>query len=129
MNLTNPFMIGPRLLPALKVGDGALSLQFVGCADNRMVYRWYVDIPAGEFSEADLKTGIQGGGYQQMFGAFLAFLSAAADAAYWEQRTGRESENSDLFPEPVVEWAHQFSDELVILQCDIEDAGAVLISE
>lgn len=58
MILTSPFEIGSRLLPSLKVGDGSLSLDYVGNADNRMVYRWYADIPAGEFSEADLKTGM-----------------------------------------------------------------------
>lgn len=128
MKLQAPFSIGSRLLPSLKIGDGTLSLELVGCQGNRMVYRWYIDIPAGEFSEADLRSGCQGCTYQEMFGTLLTFLAAAAESLQYQKRTGCESENADLFPIPVVEWASAHSDEISMLQCDIEE-NADLITD
>lgn len=130
MNLHKPFEIGSRLLPSLHVGDGWLSLDAVGCKDNRMVYRWYVDIPAGEFSETDLESPYLRKGDaandQEAFGSLLAFLIAVADGLDYETRTGRESENTDLFPRPVVEWAQQHSNELESLREDIEETKNLL---
>jgi hypothetical protein len=130
MRLSEPFQIGPRLLSALKVGDTWLHLEHVGNADNRMVFRWYVDLADGsEFSEADLKSGMQGCTLQEMWGTFLAFLGAAAEAYATETFRGRTSDNSDLFPPSVAEWAYQEADELCCLQMDIEEGGQVLIHE
>ncbi len=127
MKLHSPFLIGSRLLPSLKVGDGTLSLEFVGVRANRCVYRWYVDIPAGEFSKADL-TG-RADDLQGMFGAFLSFLSASAEAYHYTRQDGAESENSNLFPLAVAEWAVAHSDEIDMLRYELEESGAVLIED
>lgn len=131
MTLHKPFCISSRLLPSLKIADGWVSLEHVGCShDGRDVYRWYIDIPAGEFSEADLKSGCGGGATtQKMFGSLLAFLSAAAEAYSYTPRTGRESDNAELFSPAVMEWAHRHDDEIAVLQCDIEERGVVLIED
>lgn len=134
MKLQSPFAIGSRLLPSITVGTGAdsatLSLEFVGCRSNRMVFRWYVDFADGqEFSGADLSSGIQGCTTQEMFATFLSFLSACGEGLRYQESTGRESESADLFPPPVAEWARQFSDELGMLQMEIEESGAALIED
>ena len=129
MTLKSPFEIGSRLLPALWVGDGWLSLERGGWTeDRRICYRWYVDIPAGEFSGSDLRTGVGGIGdsYQEVFVSLLSFLSAAAESRAYRERTGREGENEDLFPPKVVEWAHQNSDEIGILECEIEETADLI---
>jgi hypothetical protein len=130
MVLHSPFSIGPRLLPCLKVGDGFLSLEHVNYDhEGRDVYQWYVDIPAGEFSAADLRSGVQGCTLQKMFCSFLFFLGAAAEAVNYEKRTGRESDNADLFPPAVMSWAAEYDDELTGLAIDIEESPEPLIEE
>jgi hypothetical protein len=120
MILTEPFEISSRLLPALKIDGAYLSLEYVkSYASGRMVFRWYLDLPDGKsYSEADLRSGIQGATYQQMFETLLGFLGAAADAYRYEMG-GRESENADLFPPAVMEWAYQNADELGYLEYEI----------
>lgn len=127
MKLSSPFSIGSRLLPSLAIGDGAISLEYIGESSGRMTFRWYIDIPAGQFSAADLKSGMQGCSTQEMFGTLLSFLGAAAESYAYGMRTGNPGENADLFPAPVVEWAYQHSDEIGMVQSEIEDSGAELI--
>lgn len=119
MNLTHPFKISSRLLPAVQVTDGWISLERDGTTgDNRDRFRWYIDIPAGEFTGNDLKSGCGGSSEQEAFCSLLSFLTACAES--W-RHAGTEGENSDLFPQAVAEWAAQNSDELSMLQCEIEE--------
>jgi hypothetical protein len=128
LTLHEPFQITPRLMPGLKVGDGWVSLEFDRATpEGRAQFRWCIDIPAGEFSEADIRSGVGGCTYQQMFGSLLSFLGAAADAYRYEMG-GRKSENADLFPPEVNEWAYQHDDEISTLREEIE-CGAVLIED
>lgn len=133
MKLHPPFKIGSRLLPCLDIGGAEVSLEHVKTnAEGRDVYRWYVDLPRTgrnqrrarrEFSAADLKTGCQRGGYQEMFGALLAFLGAAADSLAWCERQGRKigpDDNASMFPLPVVRWAAENSDTIEMLREEIE---------
>jgi hypothetical protein len=126
MILHNPFKISARLLPALEVAGAWLSLEEITKNPyRRSVYRWYVDLPDGkEFSGDDMGGH---GGYQRMFCSFLCFLGASGDAVDYEQRTGRDSENSNLFPLPVAEWASEHMDEITILQMDLEETKETLI--
>jgi hypothetical protein len=50
-----------------------------------------------------------------------SFLGAAAEAYRYEMRRGSTSENSDLFPAHVNEWAYHFEDELSMLAEDPAD--------
>lgn len=130
MLLHPPFGITPRLLPGVKIDGAWLAIEHVGNADNRMVYRWYIDFPDGpEFSEADLKSGMQGAGVQEMFGSFLAFLSACGESYRYQLARNEElHENATLFPPAVAEWAYVHSDDLDTLQ-EVIEAGSVLIEE
>lgn len=129
MILHSPFKIGSRLLPCVQVGGAQLSLEFVGCDQDRMVFRWFVDLDGREYSEADLKSGVQGCSTQQMFGTFLAFLSACGESYRYADGTGREGENADLFPPEVAEWAAQHYEEISSLQMEIEESGEALIED
>jgi hypothetical protein len=128
MKLRDPFSIGSRLLPALKIGDAWLSLEHVGYGQyGKACYRWYIDLPDGsEHSAADL---CGHGTTQAMFGTLLSFLGACGEGHSYQSRTGRESENADLFPSAVAEWAYQHSDEIDSLREEIESPDAVLIEE
>lgn len=130
MILKPPFFISSHMLPAVKIGDGEISLNYVeqtrrGC----MIYRWHIDIPAGEFTDCDLKSSCQGGSYQQMFGTLLCFLGSAAERRSYEIRNGITDSDPELFPRPVVEWACQYSEEITCLQMDLEEGNIVYINE
>jgi hypothetical protein len=128
MELRPPFSISARLLPALVVADGTISLEFTGTShDGRDEYTMHVDIPAGEFSERGLRSGCDGASLQAMFASALAFLSAAAESYSYRTRTGHEGENESLFPAPVVEWAHQNSDEISMLACELEESPELIV--
>jgi hypothetical protein len=122
LKLRRPFFINSRLLPALTVGDGEISLERAGHDRGRAVYRWHVDIPAGEFSDADLSSGAcRDSGLQAMFLSLLSFLSACGESYASTLRTGRKGEHLDLFPTPVAEWAYVNDSELAALGLEIEE--------
>ena len=129
MILHPPFLIGSRLLPALRIGDVWVSLEHIGCADSRMVFRYYLDGPDWCHEDSDLRSGCQGATLQKMFGTLLAFLSACAEGRQYQTRTGRKSENGNLFPERVGQWAEENSDEISSLWVEIEESNKTLIVE
>lgn len=107
MILHVPFFIGPRLLPALKVGDGTLSLASASWNDERRLeFGFYLDTPDFEYFDDNMKSGCGGCSMVEAFDGFLAFLEAAVESYNYEQRhAGAKGENTDLFPSYVVEWA------------------------
>ncbi len=132
MILNSPFIISSRLLPALQVGGATIQLEYSkrDGRDSRTRYQWTIDLPNGqEFTGDDLQSGCQGGSLQNGFANLLSFLSASGDSLNYQTRTGREGENADLFPAPVVEWAAQNSDELSLLSLEIEESEIDLIEE
>ena len=119
MILHEPFLITPRLEAGVKIGETFLSLTYSDRAgqESRVRYRWTVDIAGTEYTDDDLQSGnMRGQGLQSGFASLLSFLSAAAESY-------PDGDNADLFPAPVVEWAHQYSDEISMLQCEVEEAA------
>lgn len=96
------------------IGNGTVLVDFLRVNnEGRAVFRWTVSIPAGKFSGDDLRSGC-GVNMAERDGmeSLLSFLSAAAEAYSYSMRTGRESDNADLFPPEVMEWCYQNSSEL-----------------
>jgi hypothetical protein len=106
-------IISARLLPGLKVEDGFISLEPAGGHDHlgKPLWKWYIDIPDGEFEGADLAGW---GDHREMMRSMLSFLGAAAESY-------PDGENANLFPPKVTEWAYQNSDEISILSCELEE--------
>ena len=128
MKLDHPFEISARLLPAVRVGNSFVSIEFAGeTSDGRSRYRYHIDTPEWEFTGADLKSGVGGGSLESGTENLLSFLSACGESVAYSMRTGRESENADLFPPHVAQWCYQHSDELSMLQCEISEAENNLI--
>jgi hypothetical protein len=127
MTLRSPFLISPRLLPGLKIGNGWIQLEYAkrDGRDGRTRYQWTIDIPSGEFTGDDLQSGCQGGGLLEGFRSLISFLIAGGESQACYERTGRESDNADLFPGPVVQWCAQYSEELAIVSFNIEEAGLI----
>lgn len=118
MILHSPFQISSRLLPALYIGGAWLQLEALPRdAEGRTVYRYTIDLPdrKNPVRGEDLRSGCQGGTLQEGFGSLLAFLSA-------------EAEEEGIFEShPLHVWAKKNSDEIGMLQCDIEESETPLI--
>lgn len=54
MKLNTPFLISARLLPALKVADAFISIEYAGDAGGRQRYRYHIDTPSFEHTGDDL---------------------------------------------------------------------------
>lgn len=125
MELHHPVIITPRLMPGLRIGDGFISIEFAHTSGHRQHYRYFIDIGETEYSEHDISTGCQHG-LQQALGSLCSFLSACAEGRQYTTRTGCESENGDLFPEHIGEWAEQNSDELSMLSVELEETEGLI---
>ena len=126
MILHKPFYFSSRLLPALQAGGAEIQLEYSERPgrEGRTRYRWTIDLPDGStYSDDDLQSGCQGGSLQEGFRSLLDFLCAAAESySYhaWDREAAR------MFPKPVVEWAHQFSNELEMLTLELTDNNKLI---
>lgn len=92
--------------------------------EGRRQYSWRIQLADGRtFKARDLWTGANGfgdNGARAMTGTLLSFLGAFAEAQdyrpYW-----CDSENRNLFPKGLREWATQNSDEIAMAGFEIEN--------
>jgi hypothetical protein len=123
--LTAPLQISARLLPAVRVADGWLSVEAVSWEAHRLQWSIYIDTPAGEIyaGEAELGTvgaKADGDGARQALATLLSFLSAEAEAYQFLDRGNTEPDDGWIFNAATAEWAYCNSDEISIMQCLIE---------
>jgi len=121
MKLHDPIKISSRLLPSVRIGDAFLSVEPTGTLrDNKPQWRWYIDFLYGgpSFTESDLY-GPQS--HQKALECMLSFLGAFAESVRCEEFKGRKSENSDLFPEELREWSYLHSDEITMLELELQE--------
>ena len=123
MTLKQPFFISSRLLAALQVGPACVQLEYAYRAgrEGRTRYKWTIDLNGKCYSGDDLQSGCQGGNLLGGFISLVSFLSGFAESVSYAQRTGKDGDNIDLFPKGLREWAHQHSDELSMLECELEE--------
>jgi hypothetical protein len=129
MKMSSPFLISARLLPAVKIGESFISLKSRGTnGEGRDCYIYYIDTPEFKYEGDDLKTGCQGGDYQEAMESLLTFLSAAAEswARQMRSREWGEGENADLFPPMVMEWAYQYREEIEMIALELEESGQLI---
>lgn len=128
MQLHAPFVISPRLLPALYIGDAFLSLESVPARGNVHAPVFLLDIGNECHTIDDLQSGA--GGFRSAVEAFetlLSFMEACAESRAFTLRTGIKGENCDIFPEPVAQWCADNASALECARADICDAdGAAL---
>lgn len=114
MILKPPFIIGARLLPALKIGDSYLSME-VG--DNGIVF--YLDTPDQEFEIHGFRPGLWMS-TQGCFESILSFMLAASEAQAAVDN-GRFSDNADIFEPPVMCWCQENAEEIGGLLFELEE--------
>jgi len=131
MTLNPPFAISARLLPALVIGGATISIERISITpDNRDRFQYFIDLIDGkQCSGDDLRSGCGGGSIQSTFVSLLSFIDAFAEAHFYQLRSGRKSENADLFPTELAQWACENSDEISMIRLEIEEArnGSLII--
>lgn len=128
MELTAPFIITPRLLPGIKIGETILSFENWGNGpDGRIKWRVFFD-PSGEDKKLLKKTVMVDGfashrwiGQDNLFlleqaKGLCSFLGAFVEAS----RYGPKSDNWDLFPDSLREWALHYSEEISMTGWEFE---------
>lgn len=128
MELTAPFIITSRLLPGIRIGSTILSFENWGNgSDGRIKWRVFFD-PMREDRKLLKKTVIVDGfashrwiGQDKLFlleqaGSLCSFLGAFVEAS----RYGPKSDNWDLFPDVLREWALNYSSEIEMVGFELE---------
>lgn len=118
----SPMCITSRLMTGVRLGNVEISINPSSNRDHygKTVWHWYIDGAGLEASGDDLAGW---GDHREMMGSLLSFLSACGEGVSYQERTGRESENADLFPPDVALWCSSHSDELSMLGMEIEEAS------
>jgi hypothetical protein len=128
MVIKDPCCITSRLLPGVRVGDTEISIEYADRAglEGRTRYRYYIDVYGGVCVENDdIQSGCGGGNLQDGLESLLCLLSAFGEAVTYE-KLGRQSENGDLFPASLREWAEANQDEFSILEIELQDHPGVI---
>lgn len=133
MKIRQPFIITSRLLPGIKIGEATISIEYAHVtSDGRQAYRWFIDNENGhrqDFQGDKLRSGVGGGTLQEGLESLLGFLGAFADGIGYENRAGTESENSKLFPAGLADWATTNSDEISMLEYELQEQPGEFIRE
>lgn len=132
MQLSPPFSISSRLLPALEIGGATIQLTYAKRAGDsgRTRYEWTIDMPDGsEHTGDDLQSGCNSGGLQEGFASLLSFLIACGESVNYQTRTGRHVEGAEMFPDAIGQWAADNSDELSMVSAELEETERELIAE
>lgn len=121
MNLHAPLCITSRLRPGLRIADAEISICIIDYdhASGRWQWAYYINYALGQEHYGDDLSGHTCDPHEMM-GTLLVFLEACAEAYAYTQRTGRESDNADLFPPAIAEWAYLHSDDLAMARMELE---------
>lgn len=120
MQLSYPFSISARLLPAIAIGRGP---ETVTVSLNRSGF--VLDGPFGEHVVTGLRLSPMSRTVESAFEALLSFMGAASESCRYAERRfgdGMEGENSDLFPREVTEALSQVSDEIDVISFELTRA-------
>jgi hypothetical protein len=120
MILHHPCIITPRLMAGLHLGGAFISIEPDAPADRgRVAFRYAIDLDGQSYEAADL-TAVRPD-LQQALASLLNFLYAAGEA-----HRSPGSDNRDLFPEWVAEWARLNMDELAEIGWQLEEDPGII---
>ena len=117
---------------SITVAEATIAVTYDGidrytdgyCYEERRRYVTVITTPEWEYTDNTLLSGVGAAVDEwKMLDAILDYLQAAAEAYRYWMDTSQESENYDLFPPYVTEWAYLVEDELSSAQCDLHDAA------
>lgn len=116
--------ISSRLLPAVDVAGATISISPTPRRgrDGKPEWNWFVDLPDGrEFSGAEL-WGFGDAG--NMLETLVSFLAACGESVAYSRRSGRDSENANLFEPALAEWCDSAAEELGMVGWELETENA-----
>jgi hypothetical protein len=98
--------------PMLTISDeefGLIGVKFDRWDGSHACYKWTVEVGGRIYEDSDLRVGASDHlNDTKALVSLLGFLSAFAEAVEYDRRNdARESENGDLFPEELRDWAEQ----------------------
>lgn len=115
LRLAPPLSISARLMPAVRFDNFTVSLDPADWSywiDFHGDAAGVAEIHGTDFHPVSFETDPDAL-VRDVMGSLLTFLDAYAEAIEYQQREGRSSENADLFPERLAEWALAEHDEIV----------------
>lgn len=128
MILKPPVFITSRLLPGVKIGDATISIERGNNTIDitRAYYNYYIDLNGRSFSSKELQSGVSGGTLQEGLESLIGFLSAFAEAILYRKVIGKMTENINLFPADLADWAVENVDKFVELQCELQEKELII---
>lgn len=137
MEICSPLCITSRLRPGCRIGGAEISIEYSSrLADmGRQRYHWYIDKRENldgvkntqEFEDDELCSGSGGGSLQEGLESLLCFLGAFAEVNY--QNCNPDSENVNLFPAGLADWAIENADGIETMELDLHENPGKLIVE
>lgn len=130
MILTYPMIISSRLLPAVKIGDATISLDYLGERAGRGVVCIYIDRPGNpEYVDDGLRIASTAGEsdadyYRKAMKVCLAFLDNDADRYRGSGNMGTtEPVDPYSFSADLAEWAYVNQTEIQSVEIDLDPEG------
>lgn len=135
MIISSPCAIAPNLEPGIRIGDSWVTIGYSHRPGRESRTRFRCTILFGdgdEYVDHNLQSGNGGCGSSLQAGleSFLCFLGAAAESlAHCErmQREPDEDDNANLFPPDVTAWARQWSNEIAMAQCELNETPSLIV--
>ncbi len=113
--------------PSLTLADpyfGSIGVKFDRWDGDRPQYEWTINTTGRVFTGTDLRLGSRAStNTNEALCALLGFLGAFAEAIAYSRRSDYgDSENLDLFPGELREWADAVgADEFAMMRDDLEE--------
>jgi hypothetical protein len=110
----------------LTIGGVEITVEAGGSdVEGRTIFTYTLKGEGIDYEASDLKSGCGKGGREDRDGmqSLLSFLGAAAES-YRYHHGMKEDSNTDLFPEPICEWAYMNDGEISMAAYERENADA-----
>lgn len=124
LTLRPPMHISARLMAAIRVGHST-TIHITPVrrdTDDRVIWRYIIEDDDHQVLDdaTDLRSGTGDDvDPNKAMTTLLGYLGAAAEA-YRHTMSGQDSDNTDLFPPNVTEWAYQHDDQLAALAHELQ---------
>lgn len=109
-----------------RLADATITIEDTALCNRRgaPVYRWTLTLDDGRSWSAEDLCGPASGpepSEEEMARSLFCFLDAALESRAYRERTAVGTENEDLFPAALLDWAEEYVDEIGWRSLEQED--------